>query len=503
MKLSQISAIWFAAPLTIGVLLGFQVYAVFLAIVLLVCLGYFRSRSSYYKGAYNTIIGCVIAILAGMGLSGLQLFQPNNSVEKLVGKKLWLQGKMASEIKETKFGWSLTLETDSVESNGAKAKVTGSVLVFISNQKLICRPASGDKIRLLGNLQEVSDSNSYGKWLHQQGVKAKINAFDFQYIGHSSSGLNGVRLYVCGLFEKHLSDSNRGLATALLLGIKQDVPSEVKQAFIRTGAAHILAVSGMHVSLIFGMLGFCLVFLKKFRYGEIAINLILLVAMWGYCFLAGASPSIVRAVLTGSLVIMGNLFGRKSNGLNLLAIAWVLQIAIEPTVVNDLGFQLSYAAVLGILLLANPTTKFFTTQNWLVKQIQQIIIVSIAAQLFTLPIILVNFGTFPTWFLLTNLLIIPLASLVTYAVTALTCLGFIPVVSDILGFIVNSLLDIMKWMMRILSELPLANIGQLYISPIFGAILFGGILVMSIYFLSKIYRTDYRSLLHDKKNKNI
>ena len=210
---------------------------------------------------------------------------------------------------------------------------------------------------------------------------------------------------------------------ALTLGYKEDIDPEVKRHFQASGAAHVLAVSGLHTGIIYGFLLMLMTLGGRIRpryenrAGRWTISLVIIAVMWFYAWLTGLTPSVVRAVIMVSLVEIGKMAYRRSPSLNTIASAAVLILLVRPTDLWSVSFQLSFAATTAIVLVARQAERFLPRKEWLqtlggriASWLAGIVIVSLAAQIGTLPITLYFFGQASTYFLLTNLIVLPLAS---------------------------------------------------------------------------------------------
>ena len=203
---------------------------------------------------------------------------------------------------------------------------------------------------------------------------------------------------------------------ALTLGYKEDLDKDLRRHFQASGAAHVLAVSGLHTGIIYALLIGLLTLggrrkpLYENRWGRWALSLVIIVTMWGYAWLTGMTPSVVRAVLMVSLFEIGRMMHRQSFSLNTIAAAAVLILFVRPTDLWSVSFQLSFAATAAIVSLTPALP--WNEGKWprIVTYALGIVIVSIAAQLGTLPITMYYFHQFSTYFLLTNLIVLPLAT---------------------------------------------------------------------------------------------
>lgn len=221
--------------------------------------------------------------------------------------------------------------------------------------------------------------------------------------------------YLKKLFHENIKDSTAlGVTEALIFGYKEDLPKDLVESYSRTGTLHVLAVSGLHVAVVFLMLANFLWFLDKRRFGVWLKTVIVIICIWAYCILTGMSPSIIRAGLMISIVLFGKALNRQTNIFNTVAFSAFLILLINPFWLLNVGFQLSFAAVLGIVYLQQYILPLWVPPNWFMRQVWNILVISICAQIATFPLSLYYFNQFPNYFLLSNLIIIPLTTIVIY-----------------------------------------------------------------------------------------
>lgn len=202
-----------------------------------------------------------------------------------------------------------------------------------------------------------------------------------------------------------------GLAEALLIGYKDDLDKTLVQSYSNTGVVHIIAISGLHVGLIYALL---LLFTKPLEGKRLRWLrfLIILAALWGFGLLAGAQPSVMRSVVMFSAIAAGVVAGRHTFIYNNLALSALLLLAYNPFWLWDVGFQLSYTAVLSIVVFFKPVYNWIFLENKAVDAVWKLLAVTIAAQILTTPLSLFYFHQFPVLFLFTNLVAVPLSSLI-------------------------------------------------------------------------------------------
>ncbi|MCH2224748.1 MAG: ComEC/Rec2 family competence protein, partial [Crocinitomicaceae bacterium] len=256
-------------------------------------------------------------------------------------------------------------------------------------------------IRNKGNLGEF-DQETYWKF---KGVTAMafINDFDLFFLSKQKATLFDqsrelISAYLNSVLENHLSKNNQAIARALILGDKSQLDPEVKKSFSSAGAMHVLAVSGLHVGIILEIFLFLFGRFPKLVSKQVAL-IISLLLIWGYAGVIGFPASVVRASLMFSILVLGRQFSRDSNGLNTLLFSCFLMLCIDPMWLFDLGFQLSFFAMMGIILLSKPLTQTFYIRNKIILRLWEGTCVGLSAQLFTLPITLYYFHQFPNYFL--------------------------------------------------------------------------------------------------------
>lgn len=275
------------------------------------------------------------------------------------------------------------------------------------------------------------------------------------------------------------------IATALLVGFQEELDPETKTSFSRVGAMHILAVSGLHVGIIFILLSKILFFLDRNIYTKIVQAIILLVFLWGYAVIAGFSPSIVRASLMFTFLIPMRSFNVQGNAYNNIASSAFVLLLWNSNYLFDVGFQLSYVAVFGIIYLYPMIKNWVDTKHWLLNQIWQLTAVSIAATIFTCPIVLYNFGQFPASFLISNLVAVPLSTFIIYVgLMALVCFK-IPIISMILGKLLYGSLWVLKWSIDWIEALPYSYVDHLLINRFQVLILYVLIFSLILYFQTR------------------
>lgn len=351
-----------------------------------------------------------------------------------------------------------------------------TVRLYLNNDNLSRNLIRGDEILAYGLLKmPEGPRNPYGfdvrKYYRQKGILATlwIDSRHWKLVGHcknNESRILKLRSFLLGVFDDlQLKARDKSLLQALVLGEKSELDSDQKIDFKSAGAMHVLAVSGLHVSLVFVVVSFILT--RIFGRGKLKIMTYVgvLVVLWLYAAVTGLSASVVRASTMFSLVSIGQMINRKSLTFNTLSLAALLLLFFRPDSLYDLGFQLSFSAVLGILIIQPVLKERWLPRKKILVWFWDLMTVSTAAQLGTFPLSLYYFHQFPNYFLFTNLLVIPLTTLVVYGAILSLLFSFIPFLLHWMGEVMGFILGLFNWVVRFFGNLPGA-VTQIYIDPI-------------------------------------
>jgi competence protein ComEC len=266
----------------------------------------------------------------------------------------------------------------------------------------------------------------------------------------------------------------QGLAEAMLIGYKENLDKDLIQAYSNTGVVHIIAISGLHLGLIYWLLALLLKPLKRFRSFSWLYPSLIIALLWIFSFLSGGQPSVLRSALMFSSLIISKQFSLGSGIYNSLACSAFILLAIDPYSLWDLGFQFSYAAVLSILIFQKPINNLLYFPNRFFEMGWKAIALTISAQLLTTPISIYHFHQFPNYFLIANLIAVPLSSLILIFEIMTTILDFFHPLSSFLGEITTWLIRALNQFIEWTSGLPFALWKSLNIDNIQTFLLFAG-----------------------------
>lgn len=267
------------------------------------------------------------------------------------------------------------------------------------------------------------------------------------------------------------------IANALLLGDASDLSPETRESYALTGTMHILAVSGMHVGILFLLL--------QLLCKPIPIRWLRLLSglagLWVYAFITGLSPSVFRAVLMFSMLGIGKEIGRQSSIYNALAFSALILVISDPSTLFHIGFQLSFLSVLGIVIFTPLIESFIPCKNYFLRKIRTLFAVSVAAQLSTGILSLYYFHQFPTWFFISNILVVPLAAPIMLSGIGIILCSQIAPLAGLFAVICGFLIELSSGITQTISHWPFASIGPVYLSAT------SCILVYLILFASYVY----------------
>lgn len=349
-----------------------------------------------------------------------------------------------------------------VSAQHAQGAVATEEVIQAYFAKQTISPKAFDTVYAVVSLQAIQTENAgFAAYLRRNGI-SRWAYVRTATLGNPEASIEAyaarAQKAVGAQFASIIPDKTiAGIALAMFVGDTHHLDRDLRADFATAGLSHILAISGMHVGIVYLLLTVLMNALRlpitnRMKYG---IILLLLVA---YMLLTGASPSVVRAVVMFGTLLVAKMLYWQTRTLNLLGLSALLQIIVSPDVLFHVGFQLSYAAVAGIVLfyplLTNLTHTPFTGINHVFSWMN----LTLAAQVFTAPIIIATFGTFPTYFLISNITIAVVATATTFVGFCALMLCYVPAVNVVLGWLTFVLLRAMSGIALLFAHLPNASV---------------------------------------------
>jgi competence protein ComEC len=316
---------------------------------------------------------------------------------------------------------NLKIRVEAVDTGDGDLPVDGIILVRVLPNQIY---QYGERLRLRGELQTPPENEdfSFRDYLARQGIHAYLTQVEVTRLPNTSGNFFFKMMYSLKLklIEKTyllFQDPEASLFAGILFGVDTGLPKKVQEAFKNTGTAHIIAISGFNISIIVGVLfATCKRIIKNERFSAgIAVLGIIF-----YTFLVGADSAVVRAALMGSIALFARQVGRRNAGLNALMFVALLMALWNPLVLWDVGFQLSFFATLGIIVYAEPFSNFTANliakfskgdTSTFAKIINENVLLTLAAQLTTIPIMAYHFNRISLISFIANPFILPVQPL--------------------------------------------------------------------------------------------
>jgi competence protein ComEC len=374
----------------------------------------------------------------------------------------------------------IAMETDSMW-----VKTWARVLLYFPKDSIADKIEYGDRLLIYARFNQPSPPANpgefdYRRFLENKNIHYQAFVRQDQWVKTGSGHGNPLLVWALELrslflkiFEEHgVAGRDFAVATALILGMDDYLDNDIRKEFSSAGAMHVLCVSGLHVGVIMLVLNNMLFFLNRNRYTRLLRALLLLSGVWFYALLTGLAPSVLRASTMFSFVIIGMSMNRRGNIYNSLTASAFVLLMYNPFLIREVGFQLSYTAVIAIVSIQPRLYRLWRPKYWLVDKVWAITTVSIAAQIGTGPLGLYYFHQFPNYFIITNLIVIPLASAILYAGFLTVFLSFVPLVSGWISWMLVIFLKSMHYSVAFIDGLPYSATTGVFISMIEMLILF-------------------------------
>jgi competence protein ComEC len=466
----------------------FPHYHLALWLVLVAFLGIFYALYSLRRKILSPIIrgivGSFILILLGYLLTYTRTEENSpNHFSHQIKYLTHYQAVIESIVEEKPHSWKATAEVNEGIINGKRVAISGKILWYFDNQN-ISKPHYGDVFFVKGIPDAVEapknpEEFDYQQFLHFQNIDFQhyLREENIEKVGHQTPNW----FTNLAIFSNTKADSllttfvgkkqEYGVANAMILGLRDDLDNDLVQAYSASGAIHVLSVSGLHVGVIFivlaGMFGFLK---KKGNIGKTSFVVIILGILWFYAFVTGLSSPVLRSTIMFSVITIAQTFQRDHNSYNTVAFSAFICLIISPFFVFNVGFQLSYLAVFGMIYfqpILNRLVDINKRKNvlyWLGDRLWKVSTVAVAAQIATLPITIYYFHQFPVYFLLANPVVILLSSIVLIGGLIFVILGGIFLLFDWENGIsfLGKMLEYLTWILNesvlLTEKLPLSII---------------------------------------------
>ena len=409
----------------------------------------------------------------------------NSAIQKEQHEKLLQQfeqesftaytAKVVAPPQEKANGFQVELEVSQIKTSNAWLNSKGKISAYLPFKDSL--PQLNDILLVNGQPNPYEKplnpaEFNYGEYMNLKGVFLQhyLPRNAFKKIGEADEHLLSLsyklRAHFADFFTSYIpGKAEQAIALALVLGIKDNLDHEIRDAYSGAGAMHVLAVSGLHVGILSSLIGYIFLGFKNRRYVKWIYIVFSVLVLWMYAAVTGFSPSVVRACTMFTFVSFAKFLDRKSNIYNTLAASALCMLIYDPNLIFQVGFQLSYIAVLGIVFLHPKIYELLKINNRLLDELWKISVVSIAAQIATFPISLYYFNQFPVYFLLANPFVI-------VGATAVVLLGiggpillwpFPTILSVAWGMVLNGIIYFMNLTVFWVNQLPFSKTNPVHL----------------------------------------
>lgn len=379
----------------------------------------------------------------------------------------------------TKNGWTRFTVVVNAARSHQKYKTTNGTLLIVLKDTLP-KIGYGDELVIPAKYTPmdppfVPAEFNYKKYLAHQNIFYQQFLFPGQYrvlVHNTGNPLISyslqLRKRLVGKLKANMRDTNAvAVASTLILGYKADLSDYIRQAYAKSGTVHILSVSGAHVGVIYLLLMFILAPLNRLKYGKVLRVVVIIMIIWCYAMLTGFSPAVCRAAVMISMVVAGRAYNRYINLLNIMALSAFILLLYNPLYIVDVGFQLSYFAVFGLIAFQPIVYDWLHFKNsWISKFLWMPCSVSIAAQIITFPLSAFYFHQFPVYFLLSNLVITLPMVIIMYSGLFFLLLPQIPFLSKALALVLEHTILLLNRFLIWIEHLPFATVSKIWLHPV-------------------------------------
>lgn len=456
----------------------------FLACILWACLSFLFYFSERYSWRWCFGVSLSLFCLAGGWLSvNLQLKTAAETEFPKEEAVYRLRVNDFPEVRERTFLCRVWLK-ERHDSLGIHP-VNKQAILYFQRDSLSSRLQMGEELWVRSRISPpVSARNfdefDYARYLIRKGISGTgfvaSGHWQFSECRKEKEGIATVLYRLAASYRTQIENLYRRLGiegdelavlSALTLGDKTDLSESVRESYSVAGVSHVLALSGLHVGLLYALAFFLLrPLLLGGQSGRVLRSLLLILLLWLFAFFTGLSPSVVRSAAMFSIWALADLCGRQSFSLNTLALTAWLMLLVRPVWLFDVGFQLSFAAVLSILLFQPFLYRLCPVRHRAGTYLWGLVSVSVAAQLGTAPLVLFYFSRFSTHFLLTNLLVVPLVTLILYAAVVLLLLTPMSGLQAVAAVGLEKMLRMLNLLVRWVEQLPYASVDGIWLYPL-------------------------------------
>lgn len=490
--------LYLLVPFCLGIVIQFNLKSVLIWLIASVIL----FVGSVILSALNKLKFYPFTIFLLMQLGYFSMYLQNSSTNLSIPKETSYYQLKIIESSNTNKNWNKGIaEIQYIYTGGNQIKKVNQNLLFYTDSNTCKLLSEGDIVLVSCEISKIRNKGNPGEFNASMYWKSKkilyltfFDNTDFTFVKNKpTSYKRSVQKSLEAILQKNLPPEQIGLTKALFLGDKSSLDTETTNAFSAAGAMHLLAISGLHIGLMILVLLQLFRLFSKFVSKHQATALVL-VFIWLYAYLIGFPPSVVRSVFMFSLISLGALSGSQNNQLNLLCFSAIILLLVNPWFLFDIGFQLSYSAMLGILLTYNSIRMFFQIKNRILKFLWNGTALGLSAQIFTIPLCLYYFHQFPNYFALTNLGIIIISGILISLGAGLFMFSWSAILSITIGTALSILLYLLVYFVQWIEYLP-GSVAKGFNFEESEVILFYSLIVLILFLIRKGSLNPFKYLL--------
>ena len=480
-ELRSIPLLKVVIPFIIGIWLLWNLH---LPLVLLICLFFVTAFIVFYLSSRYWLIRFpyILSVTTGLAIMfassiTMQLKINSNKIPNSFYDADYIALTVEEPLVEKGNNLSALCKVDAYNSNSGWKKISTHIVMKIKKPFDAMRINPSDKILLRTKPDIIHKPSNPGEFDFQnyyylKGIASSVYVQENQVVILKGKGVRlsfKDRLFklryrlIRSLQAAQLSSGEQSIMSAMVLGYVNDIDSETRQAFAASGTMHILSVSGLHVGLVYVFLSYLLFFLKNRRMRFLRLFLVIS-GIWLYTMLCGLSAPVLRSALMFTFIALSELLKRQSHPLNTLSAAALFLLAINPFQLMDISFQLTFLAMAGIFIFNEPLVALWHPNQWLADKIWELVCVSIAAQVLTTPISLYYFHQFPSYFLLANLIVVPLSSLILYGGLIYMFIIYWPALAGFVAIGIKWLVQLLIKTVIVTESLPGSTIKSIFLT---------------------------------------
>ncbi|KAF0237020.1 MAG: competence protein [Prolixibacteraceae bacterium] len=471
---------------TVNETLGFAILTAILILLVVI--------SKKYKFDYSLYFGTGVQLF--FIWLGILVAQQHNEKPQFYDRGNFIATVLETP-QEKPNSWKSVIQIEAVHYSGTVKQTNELVIVYFAKNGKVAKLKSGDIILFSSVPQLITNNNNpyvfdYKKYLEQKRIYRQVYLTEENWTKTNKTKFSivcqaeRIRESLLKIYRSQpIDETEFEILSALTLGYSRELDPETRRVFSSSGAIHVLSVSGQHVAIVFWVITLLFGSIRTSKLGRIIFMTITIAILWFYALITGLSPSAMRASSMFTIFIISENLQRKSNIYNSLAASAFLLLLINPNNLYDIGFQLSYVAVFGIVFLQPKMEGLIFVKSKFFRFFWSLITVSIAAQIATFPITTYYFGQFPTYFWIANTFVIPAVMVLLPIGISLLFISKIYFLSNLLAVLLNYMIKITYFLLSSVELLPFSVL-EIHINQI-QFIFLVAIVISGIIYLIRIH----------------